>query len=68
MCLGAMIALSRVVCILGVNVNIANKSLITGYRCSFWFLMIHVFGLHSSLIEIERIGKCKKTQYMLEIF
>ena len=32
----------------------------TGYRCSFWFLMIHVFGLHSSLIEIERIGKCKK--------
>ena len=51
--------------IVGVKVYIANKSLITGYRCSFWFLFL-VFGLHSSWIEIKKNGKCKKTQYMLE--
>ena len=45
--------------IVGVKVYIANKSLITGYRCSFWFLFL-VFGLHSSWIEIKKNGKCKK--------
>ena len=39
--------------IVKVNVYIANKSLITGYRCSFWFLFL-VFGLHSSWIEIKK--------------
>ena len=59
MCPGAMIALSRMLYIAGVKVYIANKSLITGYRCSFWFLFL-VFGLHSSWIEIKKEWEVQK--------
>ena len=57
---------SRMYICTGVKVDIANKSLVTDYRCSFWFLLHILFLRPSFRGNLERKGKHKSsTQFRI---